>query len=224
MSADIISFLSKTDFFKDIVGDSLTALAEIAMPKTAEKRELLFLEGDEGRSLYILVEGTIQIFKAAADGREVVIKTVLPGEVFGEVVLFEEKRYPVSARALSKSRLLTLPRVQIECLLAEDAFRRDFIGMLMRKQRYLAGRILYLTAHDVEDRFFEFLREQYGEKQTYSISLSKKDLAAAIGTIPETFSRLIMRLKREGIIRWEGKILTLGERFWETRGELGKAF
>lgn len=220
MGSDIAAFLSETNFFKGIAGGSLSALAEIAVPKTIGKRELLFLEGDVGRSLYILVEGTIQIYKAAADGREIVIKTVLPGEVFGEVVLFEEKRYPVNARALSKCRLLMLPRVQIDCLLAEDAFRRDFIGMLMRKQRYLAGRILHLSAHDVEDRFFEFLREQYGEKQTYSITLSKKDLAAAIGTIPETFSRLILRLKKDGTIRWDGKTIVLREGFWESREEL----
>ena len=48
------------------------------------------------------------------------------------------------------------PKIQIDCLLMEETFRCDFIAMLMRKQRYLAERILYLTAHEVEDRFFSF--------------------------------------------------------------------
>lgn len=180
-----------------------------------DKRRLIFLEGEEGHSMYILAEGSVQLYKTAADGREIVIKTVQPGEIFGEVVLFERNEYPVSAVALQKCLLLRLSKQQIDCLLVSDGFRRDFIGMLMRKQRYLTDRILYLTGHDVEERFFFFLAQQFGRRREYDISLSKKDMAAAIGTIPETFSRLLLRLKEEGKIRWEGKALTLAEGFWK---------
>jgi CRP-like cAMP-binding protein len=85
----------------------------------------------------------------------------------------------------------------------------------MRKQRYLADRILYLTGHDVEERFFLFLGEQFGRRDKYRIRLSKKDIAAAIGTIPETLSRLLLRLREEEKIRWEGENLDLAEGFWE---------
>ena len=165
--------------------------------------------------MYILAEGGVQLYKTAPEGREIVIKTVRPGEIFGEVVLFEQGEYPVTAVALEKSLLLRLPRQQIDCLLAADGFRRDFIGMLMRKQRYLADRILYLTGHDVEERFFYFLDEQFGRSELYRISLSKKDIAAAIGTIPETFSRLLLRLKKERTISWNGETLRLAEGFWD---------
>jgi CRP/FNR family transcriptional regulator len=90
--------------------------------------------------------------------------------------------------------------------------------MLMRKQRYLAERILYLTTRDVEDRFFDFLAEQYGRRESYDIPLAKKQVAAAIGTIPETFSRLLLRLKAEGIGSWEGERLSLAPGFWRRRG------
>ena len=96
-----------------------------------------------------------------------------------------------------------------------DSFRRDFIGMLMRKQRYLTERILFLTASDVEERFFLFLEQQYGHRERYTIALSKRDFAAAIGTIPETFSRLLLRLREQGRIRWEGRTLTLPAGFWQ---------
>ena len=99
--------------------------------------------------------------------------------------------------------------LQIGCLLVNDSFRNDFIAMLMRKQRYLTERILYLTSHDVEDRFFHFLVEQYGERDLYHMEMNKKDLAAAIGTIPETVSRLIKRLEAEGKISWDGNIIKL---------------
>lgn len=207
--------LKNADFFSGISDRSIRSLAAICIPKRVEKRKFIFLEGDEGHSLYILAQGGVQLFKTADDGREIVIKTVKSGEIFGEVVLFEENKYPVSAVSLEKSLLLRLPTQQIDCLLISDSFRRDFIGMLMHKQRYLADRILYLTGHDVEERFFYFLEEQYGRMGEYRIPMSKKDIAAAIGTIPETFSRLLLRLKQDQTLRWEGDTLYLAEDFWD---------
>jgi CRP/FNR family transcriptional regulator len=213
---DARKLLEESEFFRGISERSIRSLAAICIPKRVDKRQMIFLEGEEGHSMYILAEGGVQLYKTASDGREIVIKTIRAGEIFGEVVLFEQAEYPVSATALEKSLLLRLPRQQIDCLLVTDSFRRDFIGMLMRKQRYLADRILYLTGHDVEQRFMLFLQEQFGRRQDYRISLSKKDIAAAIGTIPETFSRLLLRLKEEGKIRWEGEELRLAEGFWKS--------
>jgi len=85
----------------------------------------------------------------------------------------------------------------------------------MKKQRYLAGRILYLTSFDVEERFFRFLIEHYGTGGTYSVDMAKKDMASAIGTIPETFSRLINRLRGLGVIAWEGQTLTVRKDYLE---------
>ena len=87
----------------------------------------------------------------------------------------------------------------------------------MKKQRHLTDRILNLTLHDVEDRFFLFLQEQYGRREVYNITLSKKDIAAAIFTNPETFSRLLQRLRHNNILVWEQKKLTLQKGFWKLR-------
>jgi len=212
---DIRGLLGGADFFQGISERSIASLAEICIPKTVEKRALLFLEGQEGHSMYILAEGAVQLYKSTPEGRQVVIKTIRPGEIFGEVILFERSAYPVSAVALRSSTLLRIPRVQVDCLLASDSFRRDFIGMLMRKQRYLTERILFLTTNEVEERFFLFLEEQYGRREQYTITLSKRDFAAAIGTIPETFSRLLLRLREQGTIRWQGHTLSLSPGFWE---------
>jgi len=155
--------------------------------------------------MFLLVDGNIQLHKNTEDGREVVIRVVKPGEVFAEVVLFEKERYPVSARAVTGATVLLFPKAGIHRLLSEEGFRNDFIALLMAKQRYLAERIQELTTKDVEHRFFAFLRSQYGEKDTIQTPLSKKDIAAAIGTTPESLSRLIQRLHEEQIIDWKGK-------------------
>ena len=77
--------------------------------------------------------------------------------------------------------------------------------MLMKKQRYLADQIKYLTHFDVEERLFLFLEEQFGKNDEIVTDLSKKDIASAIRTTPETLSRLLIRLEKEDRMNWTGR-------------------
>jgi CRP-like cAMP-binding protein len=87
--------------------------------------------------------------------------------------------------------------------------------MLLSKQRYLAEQIFRLSALDVEQRFFHFLREQYGEREEYLIDVTKRDVAAAIDALPETLSRLLLKLRDEGVAQWEGENLRVRKGFWK---------
>jgi CRP-like cAMP-binding protein len=211
---DIVSILENIDFFKGVSRKSRQALASICMSTSLKKNQLLFSEGDEGQSLYILVTGSVSIYKSAPNGRDTIIKVVRPGELFAEVVLFEKADYPASASALKTSTLYALPKRQFHGLLDAPDFRNDFILMLMKKQRYLADRLHSLSSFDVEERFVRFLLEQYGKKEEYYIPLSKKDIASAIGTIPETFSRLLARMQQDGKLSVHGKSVVMGKSFW----------
>jgi len=215
MRVDKAEILARTNLFENISDKSREELAEICLSKQVSKKQHLFFEDDKGVSLYILVTGSIQLYKTSTDGKDIVIRVVKPGEIFGEVILFEQDRYPVSAVALKDSNLFIIPKHQFTCLLKKEEFSRDFFGTLMKKMRYLAERIKYLTIHDVEDRLRQFLREQYGKKDTIVPTISKKDIASSIGTTPETFSRLINRLKKEGKMEWENNTLTVFDTFWE---------
>ena len=202
---DVNLLINNTSFFKGLSDEHRSELTRIADLTTVKKRDYLFHEGEQGSSMYLLISGNVQLHKNTEDGREVVIRVIKPGDVFAEVVLFERERYPVSARAVTNADVLVFPKAGIHRLLAEESFRNDFIALLMAKQRYLAERIQELSTKDVEHRFFIFLRSQYGEKELIKTPLSKKDIAAAIGTTPESLSRLILRLTDDEIIDWKGK-------------------
>ncbi|MBP1596099.1 MAG: Crp/Fnr family transcriptional regulator [Acidobacteria bacterium] len=218
---DIASLLDRSGFLQGMGEKSRRSLAAICVERQAVRKEILFFEGEHGEALYLLASGSVSLFKTTADGKEVVIKVVRPGEIFAEVILFEQDIYPVSATAKTACRVFLLPRRQFYALLDDAAFRDDFIGMLMRKQRYLADRIRFLTTHDVEDRFFIFLREQFGENERIVPPLSNKDMAAAIGVTPETYSRLLARLSGEGKIVMVGKTIRLQKGFWKSRNVPG---
>ncbi|HPV40296.1 MAG TPA: Crp/Fnr family transcriptional regulator [Spirochaetota bacterium] len=215
----IDKLLKESELFSGLSDASSKKIASMGKITKVPQNTMIFLEGEKGSSFFIMVEGSVRLFKSAPDGREVTVKLASPGEIFAEVVLFEKDRYPVSATALTDSVLFSMSRSTFETLLDNAEFRDDFISVLMKKQRYLAGRILYLAAYDVEERFFRFLADHYGRLQTYEITLSKKDFASAIGTIPETFSRLLQRLTMRNIILWEGSRLTLSDNFWDGQYE-----
>ncbi len=213
-SMDIEKLIANTPFFKGLSSEHQSELARICSVECCRKRDYLFHEGERGSSMYLLIGGNIQLHKNTEDGREVVIRIIKPGDVFAEVVLFERDRYPVSARAVTQADVLSFPREEIHRLLAEEGFRNDFIAILMAKQRYLTERIQELTTKDVEERFFTFLRNQYGESEVIKTPLSKKDIAAAIGTTPESLSRLIQRLTEDEIIEWKGKEIRILANPW----------
>ena len=200
--------IAQSTFFKELSKDSLRLLDGICAQRSLQKRECLFREGSPGQAVFLLRTGAIQLHKVTPDGNEVVIKIVQPGETFAEVVLFEQERYPVTAVALASSELIVFPRADLLRLLDTPAFRNDFIRMLMRKQRYLAERIVQITSHDVEQRLMGFLNEQYGTAPVVTLNVSKKDVAGAIGTTPETLSRLIRRLARRNALTWKGHTIT----------------
>lgn len=215
MGKDIAERIENSSFFGGLSKTQCQALAAITSIRSVRKRETLFLEDTKGSTMFLLCTGCIQLSKASADGDEVVIRTIKPGEVFAEVILFEKQRYPVTAVAVSASEVIAFAKTDILGLLDTTEFRNEFIAFLMTKQRYLAERVRYLTSYDVEQRFFLFLREHYGESSKVTVSISKRDVAAAIGATPETFSRLTKRLKDEGTIKWNGDEITVDSKVWE---------
>ena len=215
---DLQAILAQVNFFRGLDDASRRALAEICIPRAIRRRDVLFREGDEGHSMYLLNRGQVRLHKTAPDGTERVIKVVRPGETFAEIVLFEQNRYPVTATALSDGGVFLLPRRDVRALLRRDEFRDSFIGMLMAKLRHLSERVLFLTQCDVEERLFQFLEEQYGDQDPVTLAISKKDVAEAIGTTPETLSRLIFRLEKEGRLRWRGRRVERSLRLRPRRG------
>ena len=212
--------LQKSELFSGLSEEHRNEIESKGENLSLKKGQTLFWEGDPGHSFFILIEGSVKLFKTTEEGREIIVKILTGGEIFGEVILFVNQTYPVSSTILENSSLFSISKKAFHHLMEKEYFRNEFVSVLMKKQRYLSNRIHYLTAYDVEDRFFKFLLENYGEQGRYRINLSKKDLASAIGTIPETFSRLTSRLKKRGIIRWEKKELILKEKFWEEYKQL----
>ncbi len=212
---NIQRILDQTRFFEGISLSSKEALSKVCIPYERPKQTVLFREGEPGEAMYLLARGRISLMKLSPEGRETVIKVLKPGEVFAEVILFEQRLYPVTALALTEILAFKLMRRDLLGLLRQEDFRNDFIAMLLRKQRYLTSRIQQLTSQDVEQRLRAFLLEQYGPQEQIHIEINKKQLAAAIDATPETLSRLLQELKQRKHLFWKQGIISVSPQFWK---------
>jgi CRP/FNR family transcriptional regulator len=212
--------LMKTALFRGLDEDLIERLSSGSRRLEIARGEHLFLEDDEGSDLFVLEEGGVRLYKLSEDGQETTVKLVDPFEAFAEVAFFDDGRYPVSAVAIKYSVAWAISGSTFQTLLEDPGFRGKFISTIIGRLRYLSQRIHYLTAYDVEQRFFRFLLEQYGPVERCRIEMPKKEIAAAIGTIPETLSRLILRLRDRGDIEWKGSTLTFRKGFWKEMNEI----
>ena len=194
--------LSKSLFFGGLSTEIISEVVKRGRTETFNKDEIIFFEGDKGEKFFFLIEGLVKIYKSADNDREIVLRHIRPGEMFGEVILFESETYPVSATALRGSTLFSINRTLFMELFREEPFRKYFTGNIFRKLRYLADKVAFLNAYDVEERFFLFIDEHYGIKPVINVDITKAELADGIGTIPETISRLMARLRLNELVVW----------------------
>jgi len=206
------------DFFGGLTNRSLEKLEAVQKRRTAAAGSILFLEGEEGSSLYRLVSGSIRLFRSTPDGREVTIHLVEPGDLFAEIVLFERDTYPASAVAVEDSLVSVIDRAHIHHLLDDTRFRDDFLKNLVGKMRFLSQQLYVLTTMEVEERLARFLEIRLGRFTNTRFTLSKKDTAAAISVRPETLSRALTRLDEAGLLRWKRGTIEATPEFW-TRGD-----
>ncbi len=203
----------QVSLFRGLSDTNLKVLAEAAIARKIAKRQTLFTEGEKGASVFVLEKGAVQLYKSTPSGKEIWIRTIKPGEIFAEVVLFEQDAYPVTATAAQAGLIHMIPKASIHALLENRDFRNAFIGGIFKQYRYLTNRILYLSAHDSEERLRLYLKEQYGEKAGKFPAPPKNNVASAISVSPETLSRLLLKYKKE--ISWAKGEIKIAASFWK---------
>jgi CRP/FNR family transcriptional regulator len=200
--------LGQVPLFRELAPEDLRALAAEAQVRRLSKGELLFLEGEPVRGLFVVQKGFIKVYKLDPEGRkQVVLHVEGSGRVLAEVALFLERpTYPASAEALEESEVLALPKDRFFQLLEErPPLARALIRYLARRQGQLLHLLDRLVFHQVQERLAEFLLERLeAEGQGFRIP-TNPELAALLGTVPEAASRNLGELYRRGLIRLVGR-------------------
>jgi len=216
MMKKILDVISIIPLFSGLPEDQLEAIKNIAVEKPINKGEIIVSEGDEGKGFFVIVEGRVKVFKVSADGKEQILHIFGPGQPFGEVPVFAGQRFPAHAQAIDKTRVLFFPRVAIVGLItANPSLALNMLAEMSKKLRLFAVQIENLSLKEMPARlafYLIHLAVEQDQEDVVTLKISKGQLASTLGTIPETLSRIFAKLSGNGLIRVEGKKITLLDR------------
>jgi len=215
MSSDdqTLADLRAADLFRHLDDDQLERLATLAQPRRLPAEETLFLQGDPTTALFLLAEGRLKVFKLLRDGRTATVRHVEAGQTFAEAALFHET-YPSSTETLTECLVYRFDKEATLALLLADpqlsvsllGAMAELLGLLNRRVEELllpvpARLARYLLAR--ADEQLELAAPTQGPR-VITLPVSKRELAARLGTVPETLSRTFDRLRRAEVIRMSG--------------------
>lgn len=217
------AFLQQTPLFQGIAAEQLLSLANIAIPQTYSKGDTLFWQGDEGTGLFVIQSGRVKVFKLAPNGKEQILHIFGENEYFAEVPALDGGCFPASAAALEPTEVLFLPRAPFLMVLEQQPkLAIALLSNFARHLRRLASLVDTLSFTEVPQRLAQYLldlcdrttstSDTQPPTDTVQLDLPKGQLAALLGTIPETLSRTFYKLSQAGLIEVEGTTVRVCDR------------
>ncbi len=204
--------LKKSLIFSSLNEEELSGLVDLAVERSFQPDEFIFWEDDEPDYFYVITRGRIKVVKHSSSGKEFIIAFFGPGEMFGEVAVFEGKPYPASAQVISASKVLGIKRQNfLDFLATHPQVALRIINILGGRLRDAQGRLKDLAGERVEQRLARILL-MLASRMGNTLPFTRQELADMAGMTTETAIRLTSRLRERGIIRsFRGQLIILDE-------------
>ena len=208
MSEKESSFLRRIPVFEDLDPADLSLIDRVTTERRMERGATVFVEGDPGEGFHFIRSGKVKVIKLAADGREHILNILGPGEVFAEVLLFNDAPYPATVVAVEDSLVGVIRNRELEVLLVQQPrLAVHIIRVMSKKLLYIQSKVKTFALADSQAKIaqtLEYLLERYG-RQTgrgveVALEINRQDIANMAGTTRETVSRVFRTLKDDGVL------------------------
>ncbi len=212
----LLDIIKNTYLFKNIPEKYQRLIAQMSITRRYKKGEIIFLENKSANGFYLILSGSIKIFKLSSEGKEQILRILRPFEIFGEAAVFSNKNFPASAMAIEDTEILFIPKKDFSELIKKDyQLALNMLSTLSERLVYFTNLVENLSLKNVNSRLATYLIDLFDENQNNDeiiLNISKSQLANLLGTVPETLSRSFKYLSKKRIIEIKGnriKILNL---------------
>ena len=211
------ALLAKTRIFENLDREALTALGESVVDRTYKRGQLVFHQGDLGEALFIVVEGLVKVFLTSEEGDEMVLVTLGPTEVFGELAVIDGGFRSASAEAVEQTRLLALSRVTLLNILKTnpqwtEALLRS-LGEALRRLTEQAADLVFLDLHGRVAKLLLGFAHNRGQSEdgevVLDLHLTQTDLAAMVGGSRQSVNQILHTFARRGYLELRGRQILL---------------
>lgn len=200
--------LGQVAIFSELTERELAELSQVAVPRSYERGQFVFREGDEGDTCFIVRSGAVGVSRRHADGRSITLAELRAGEVFGELALFDGEVRSASVEALEDSSALALLSGDVQRLMREHpGIAVKMLAALANRLRAANERIAQQSFQTVPGRVASALLGQARARQAEGaaehevvIEATQAEIARLAGTSRESASRFLAELEREGVV------------------------
>ena len=213
------SVLKAVPLFKDIDAEDLEALGQLMSETTLKRGDSLFREGDDGDRLYIVTDGKVKLSHSSDDGRENLIAVLGPGEIIGELSLFDLGARSSTVAAIAPTRLVSLSHKDMMSFINQHPdMAITMLRELARRLRNTNTALADLVFSDVPGRVAKALldlADRFGSTTEDGVhvphDLTQEELAQLVGASRETVNKSLAEFVSRGWIRLEGRAVLLIE-------------
>lgn len=211
------SIIARIPLFERMSPEEREELRGMMSQTTLRRGEVLFNEGDSGDRLYILLTGKVKLGHTSVDGRENLLAVLGPGEIVGELTLFDPGPRSATATAVATTELLALEHNQLMGFIdSHPTLAKDMLRALAVRLRLTNIALADLVFSDVPGRVAKALldlADRFGAPTEDGIhvphDLTQEELAQLVGASRETINKSLAEFSSRGWIRLEGRAVTL---------------
>jgi CRP/FNR family transcriptional regulator, dissimilatory nitrate respiration regulator len=216
LQQELIGVLQQASLFSGVDEAAVLEVVRRGRLRLFAAGQTIFLQGDPARGLHVIVHGRVKVFKSSPQGRAQTLMIMGPGEPVGEVAALSGDHYPAGAETLETTETFYIPREAfVELIRSQPEVALRLLAALSARLRAFASLIEDLSLKGVTERLAAYLVSlavDDRQGQTVELGISRGELAAAVGTVPETLSRAFQQLTRAGAIETKGRKVAIKDR------------
>jgi len=208
-----LASLSQTALFASLSEAEIQALAQRAVERRFAPDEMLFWEGEPCAGIFLIVQGSVKIFKTSAGGREMMLSLESAPSTVAELPLFDGGPYPASVRAVEPVVSLFVNKADFQQVCRQyPEVALKILAVVGHRLRHLVGLVESMTFGSVTERLARLLLDASKGASKFDLPITHQELASRLGTVREVVSRNLARFRAEGLIRIQGHQLQILDR------------
>lgn len=207
-AAEIVELLGRVPVFSTLEQDDLGRIAQLAVPRSFAPGQIVFREGDASDTCYVVRSGRARAIREHADGRTITLATFGPGDIFGELAMFEDELRSATVEAVQDTSVVAVLGPDMRRLMVEHPeISIRLVVALGRRLRETNDRLAKQSFQTVQSRVAVVLSELVAQAvdagapaQEVLLTATQADLAKLAGSSRESASRFLAVLERAGVI------------------------
>ncbi|SMQ65492.1 CRP/FNR family transcriptional regulator, anaerobic regulatory protein [Bacillus sp. OV166] len=205
------SCITSVPVFKGMKEADRQPLQKVTRSRSFVKGEFIFREGEHSETLFVVNEGLIKLTKMSPEGKEQIVRLLFPGDFFGLFSLLKNEKHYMNAEAVGSSTVICYIEKKDFLKTMENNAELSYQFLLAVNDRLFEAdeSVGFLSLLEVEQRLARalilFHDKMIAKNGTFSLPITKKDLASYIGTTPESVSRKLLSFMSQKLISMDGR-------------------